>query len=112
MPAAMSAEIVRIPQRFSDAYVRRLKLSAGEKDRIEWDPELPGFGVRLRTTKSTYLVQYRFQKATQRESLGDVRKLKLEEARDVARKFFAKITSNQVKYDVVDSYGKLMELVM
>ena len=91
MPAAMSAEIVRIPQRFSDAYVRRLKLSAGEKDRIEWDPELPGFGVRLRTTKSTYLVQYRFQKATQRESLGDVRKLKLEEARDVARKFFAKV---------------------
>lgn len=28
-----------------------------------------------------------------------------------ARKFFAKITTNQVKYDVVDSYGKLMELV-
>jgi integrase len=36
-------------------------------------------------------VQYRFQKATQRESLGDVRKLKLEEARKVARQFFAKI---------------------
>ena len=30
---------------------------------------------------------------------------------DCARKFFAKITSGQVKYDVVDSYGKLMELV-
>ncbi len=28
-----------------------------------------------------------------------------------ARKFFAKITSNQVKYDVVDGFGKLMELV-
>jgi len=28
-----------------------------------------------------------------------------------ARKFFAKITSDQVRYDVVDSYGKLMELV-
>jgi type III restriction enzyme len=28
-----------------------------------------------------------------------------------ARKFFAKITSDQVKYDVVDSYSKLMELV-
>lgn len=28
-----------------------------------------------------------------------------------ARKFFAKITSDQVKYDVVDSYGKLMDLV-
>jgi type III restriction enzyme len=30
---------------------------------------------------------------------------------DCARKFFARITSDEVKYDVVDSYGKLMELV-
>jgi type III restriction enzyme len=37
---------------------------------------------------------------------------KIEECKiDCARKFFAKITSEQVKYDVVDSYGKLMELV-
>lgn len=28
-----------------------------------------------------------------------------------ARKFFSKITSDQVKYDVVNSYRKLMELV-
>ena len=28
-----------------------------------------------------------------------------------ARKFFAKITSDQVKYEVVPSYSKLMELV-
>jgi type III restriction enzyme len=37
---------------------------------------------------------------------------KIEECKiDCARKFFSKITSNQVKYDVVDSYTKLMELV-
>ncbi len=37
---------------------------------------------------------------------------KIEECRiECARKFFTKITSDQVKYDVVDSYGKLMELV-
>ncbi len=37
---------------------------------------------------------------------------KIEECKiDCARKFFKKITSDQVKYDVVDSYGKLMELV-
>jgi integrase len=87
----MPAEVIRIPQRFSDTHIRRLKLPAGATDQILWDPELPGFGVRLRSTKSTYLVQYRFQKATQRESLGDVRKLTLEEARKVARQFFAKL---------------------
>jgi len=31
---------------------------------------------------------------------------------DCARKFFARITSDQVKYDVVDGYAKLMELVI
>ena len=37
---------------------------------------------------------------------------KIEECKiDCARKFFTKITSDQVKYDVVDSYSKLMELV-
>lgn len=30
---------------------------------------------------------------------------------ECARKFFEKITSDQVKYDVVDDYGKLMQLV-
>lgn len=37
---------------------------------------------------------------------------KIEESKiECARKFFAKMTSDQVKYDVVDGYGKLMELV-
>ena len=37
---------------------------------------------------------------------------KIEETKiECARKFFAKITSDQAKYDVVNSYGKLMELV-
>ena len=37
---------------------------------------------------------------------------KIEESKiKCARKFFAKITSDQVKYDVVDGYGKLMDLV-
>jgi type III restriction enzyme len=37
---------------------------------------------------------------------------KIEESKiQCARKFFARITSDKVKYDVVDSYGKLMALV-
>jgi type III restriction enzyme len=37
---------------------------------------------------------------------------RIEEAKiNCARKFFYKITTDQVKYDVVNSYGKLMELV-
>lgn len=49
------------------------------------------------------------------ETKGSLSSLQLREIEkckiDCARKFFHKITSEQVKYDVVDTYGKLMELV-
>ncbi len=49
------------------------------------------------------------------ETKGSMSKLELrpiEESKiECARKFFAKITSNEVKYDVVSSYEKLMDLV-
>ena len=49
------------------------------------------------------------------ETKGSMSSMELREIErhkiDCARKFFARITSDQVKYDVVDSYGKLMELV-
>jgi type III restriction enzyme len=49
------------------------------------------------------------------ETKGSLSSLDLREIEkrkiDCARKFFGKITSEQVKYDVVDSFGKLMEVV-
>ncbi len=45
-------------------------------------------------------------------SMSSLELREIEKARiDCAKKFFAKITSNDVKYDVVSSYEKLMELV-
>lgn len=45
-------------------------------------------------------------------SMSSMELRKIEESKiECARKFFSKITSDQVKYDVVNSYGKLMELV-
>jgi type III restriction enzyme len=45
-------------------------------------------------------------------SMSPMELRKIEECKiERARKFFTKITSDQVKYDVVDNYGKLMELV-
>ena len=45
-------------------------------------------------------------------SMSSMELRKIEECKmDCARKFFTKITSDQVKYGVVDSYSKLMELV-
>jgi len=45
-------------------------------------------------------------------SMSSMELRQIEECKiNCARKFFSQITSDQVKYDVVDSYGKLMELV-
>ena len=58
------------------------------------------------TVKHIYFI------AETKGSMSSMDLRKIEECKiDCARKFFAKITSEQVKYDVVDSYGKLMELV-
>jgi integrase len=77
--------------RFSDAFVRRLTIPTGKTDHIQWDPDLPGFGVRLRPGKTTFVVQYRFGTEQRRKGLGDVRKISLDDARSIARKRFAQI---------------------
>jgi integrase len=77
--------------RFTDAFVRRLALPAGKTDHIAWDPDLPGFGVRLRPGKGSFVIQYRIGTEQRRKSLGDVRKITVEAARDIARKRFAQV---------------------
>ncbi len=58
------------------------------------------------TVKHIYFV------AETKGSMSSMELRRIEECKiECARKFFAKITSEQVRYDVVDSYGKLMELV-
>ena len=58
------------------------------------------------------VVKHVYFVAETKGSMSSMDLRKIEESKiECARKFFAKITSDQVKYDVVDSYGKLMELV-
>ncbi|MCP4889112.1 MAG: restriction endonuclease subunit R, partial [Planctomycetaceae bacterium] len=58
------------------------------------------------------VVKHVFFIAETKGSMSSLELKKIEAAKiDCARKFFAKITSESIKYDVVDSYEKLMELV-
>jgi hypothetical protein len=68
-----------------------LGLPSGKTDHIEWDETLPGFGVRLRGNGKRWVVQYRAGAQQRRESLGDVRKVSLEDARKIARQRFAQV---------------------
>jgi integrase len=88
----MRPQIVRLDTaRFTAGNVEKLSLPAGKTDHIEWDPELPGFGVRLRAGSAFYVVQYRIGSKQRRESLGDIRKTDLEQARKNARIRFAQV---------------------
>jgi len=71
--------------------VAALMLPEGKTDHIEWDDSLPGFGVRLRGNSKHYIIQYRVGSQQRRESLGDIRKITLEQARSIARQRFAQV---------------------
>jgi integrase len=72
--------------------VAALKLPEGKTDHIEWDDHLPGLGVRLRGGAKHWVCQYRAGPRQQRrESLGDVRKVRLDDARKAARQRFAQV---------------------
>jgi integrase len=76
---------------FTKATVASLSLPEGRTDFVFWDPDLPCFGLRLRGDTRRWVVQYRFAGQSRRESLGDPRKVSLEDARRAARARFAKV---------------------
>ena len=75
--------------------VKTLIAPAGKDDVVIWDDTMPGFGVRLRGDNRTYLIQFRVGVQQRRESLGDIRKVKLEDAKKVARQRFAQAQLGQ-----------------
>ena len=77
--------------KFTKEGLAALILPSGKTDHFEWDDELPGFGVRLRGRGKRWVVQYRVGTQQRRESLGDVRKVKLDDARKIARQRFAQV---------------------
>jgi integrase len=76
---------------FNKATVAALTMPAGKKEHFTWDPDLPGFGVRLQGDAKRWVIQYRVHGRQHRETLGDVRKVALESARKIARQRFAAV---------------------
>ena len=77
--------------RLTKDVVAALVRPAGKADYTEWDDDLPGFGVRMRGGSKKWDCQYRVNGKQRRESLGDVRKVSLEDARKIARQRFAQV---------------------
>jgi integrase len=72
--------------------IASIKLPAGKTDHIEWDDDLPGFGLRLRAGgKRSFIVQYRVGHKQRRETVGDARKVDPDVARKEAKRRLAKV---------------------
>ena len=76
--------------RLTDAVVQRATLENGETDRIIWDAEVSGFGLRLRATSKTFILAYRPIGAgraanMKRLKIGSADGLKVADARTLAR---------------------------
>ena len=77
---------------FTKSTLAALCLPEGKDEHFEWDDDLPAFGVRLRKGGSKgWVAQYRVAGKQRRASLGDIRKVTIEDARKAARKLFAQV---------------------
>src|SRR6267154_6310934 len=75
-----------------------LELPPGKTDHIEWDDDLPGFGIRLREGGSrNWVFQYALGQKQRRMSIGSAKAngLPLVKARETATELHAKVRLGQ-----------------
>jgi integrase len=78
--------------RLNKAIVERLTLPPGTSDKIWFDDELPGFGLRLREGgKRSWIAQYRVGSKQRRVTIGTVKTTSFDAARNQARSVLAKV---------------------
>ena len=78
-----------------------IRLPAGKTDHIEWDDDLPGFGLRLRGSgdrpHKTWVARNRAHGRTRRMKIGAVEKLSPDEARKEARQIWPRSKSVMIR---------------
>ena len=84
--------------RLTDAVVQRAALGDGQTDRVIWDTEVSGFGLRIRAASKTFILAYRPIGAgraanMKRLKLGSADGLKVADARTLARVEIGRISS-------------------
>src|SRR5215471_4349398 len=83
--------------KFTQASVERFKLESSKSEHIEFDESMPGFGLRIRAGDKaqhrTFIAQYKIGEKHRRITLGDVRKVTLENARKEAKRIFGSVAN-------------------
>jgi integrase len=72
--------------------IASLTLPTGKSDHIEWDDDVPGFGLRLRAGGSRgYIFQFKIGSQQRRMALGTVTAIDIGQARETAKDLYAKV---------------------
>jgi integrase len=78
--------------KLTTANVAKLTLPAGKSDHIEFDDDVVGWGLRLRSSgKPTWIYQYRVGPRSRRMTLGTLAALSPSVARETAVKLYSKV---------------------
>jgi hypothetical protein len=78
--------------KFTATVVRSLTLPSGKRDYIEFDDDVPGFGIRIREGGSrVWVFQYKLGNKQRRMTLGSVKALDVGRARETAKDLHAAV---------------------
>jgi integrase len=78
--------------KLSDDTARKVTLEPGQTDKIVFDDDIPGFGVRVRAGgRRTWIAQYRIGRISRRITIGKTLALPEAKARKQAKDIFAKV---------------------
>ena len=75
----------RPPMKLTQPVAMALSIPAGQSELLVWDDDVRGFGIRIRPTKRTWIIQYRVGTKQRRLTLADVDKLDAAKARKAAK---------------------------
>jgi integrase len=79
--------------------ISRFKIPAGKSEHIEFDDDMPGFGLRVRagdkSEHRTFIAQYKIGAKHRRITLGNVAKVTLEDAQKRAKRIFGKVANGE-----------------
>jgi len=103
--------------KLTPAIIRTLKLPPGVTDRVFFDEDLPGFGLRVRASGvHTWMIQYAIARRTRRVVLGQLSALDAGRARALAQTMLAKVRlggdpaaeKDQAKAAAAETFGALL----
>jgi integrase len=85
--------------KFTQASIARIVIPNGKSEHIEFDENMPGFGVRVRAGDKhqhrTFIAQYKIGAKHRRVTLGNVAKVSLDTAKTEAKKIFGAVASGK-----------------